>query len=86
MKWTDTSKKHMYQNGWPKERPHWSKKTPVKEPPKQLQTYNVPTFDVENTNTQISEEIYNSLTSHGLFPEQQKGWCKGSTGELLYTD
>ena len=37
---------------------------------------------------QIREEIYDSLTSHGLFPEEQKGCCKGSrgTGELLCTD
>ena len=37
---------------------------------------------------QISEEIYYSLTSRGLFPEEQKGCCKGSRGtaELLYID
>ena len=37
---------------------------------------------------QIREEIYNSLTSHGLFPEVQKGCRKGSRGtaELLYID
>ena len=34
------------------------------------------------------EEIYYSLTSHGLFPEEQKGCRKGSKGtiELLYID
>ena len=26
---------------------------------------------------QIREEIYDSLTSHGLFPEDQRGCCKG---------
>ena len=38
--------------------------------------------------TQIKEEIYYSLTSRGLFPEEQKGSHKGSrsTAELLYTD
>ena len=37
---------------------------------------------------QIREEIYSSLTSRGLFPEEQKGCCKVSrgTGELLYID
>ena len=37
---------------------------------------------------QIREEIYDSLMSRGLFPEEQKGCRKGSrrTGELLYID
>ena len=37
---------------------------------------------------QIREEIYYSLTSRGLFPEEQKGCHKGSKGtaELLYRD
>ena len=37
---------------------------------------------------QIKEEIYHLLTSCGLFPEEQKGCCKGSrgTGDLLYID
>ena len=37
---------------------------------------------------QIREEIYYSLTSCGLFPDEQKWYCKGSRGtaELLYTD
>ena len=37
---------------------------------------------------QIREEIYYSLTSRGLFPDEQKGCCKGSKGtvELLYID
>ena len=36
----------------------------------------------------IREEIYDSLTIRGLFPEKQKGYCKGyrGTGELLYID
>ena len=35
---------------------------------------------------QIREEIYYSLKSCGLFPEEQKGCCKGTRGtaELLY--
>ena len=37
---------------------------------------------------QIREKIYYSLTSHGLFPDEQKGCRKGSRGtaELLYID
>ena len=37
---------------------------------------------------QITEEIYYSLTSRGLFHDEQKGCCKGSrsTTELLYID
>ena len=37
---------------------------------------------------QIREEIYYSLTSRGLFPNEQKGCRKGSRGtaELLYID
>ena len=37
---------------------------------------------------QIREEIYYSLTSHGLFPDEQKECRKGSRGtaELLYID
>ena len=37
---------------------------------------------------QVREEIYFSLTSRRLFPEEQKGCCKESSGteELLYMD
>ena len=37
---------------------------------------------------QIREKIYYSLTSRGLFPDEQKGCRKGSRGsaELLYRD
>ena len=37
---------------------------------------------------QIREEIHYSLTSCGLFPDEQKGYCKESRGtvELLYID
>ena len=37
---------------------------------------------------QIKEETYYSLTSRALFPDEQKGCCKGSRGtaELLYID
>ena len=37
---------------------------------------------------QVREEIYYSVTSRGLFPEEQKGCCKRSRGtaELLYID
>ena len=37
---------------------------------------------------QIKEEIYYSVTSRGLYPDEQKGYCKGTrdTAELLYID
>ena len=37
---------------------------------------------------QIREEIYDSLTSRGLFPDEQKGCCEESRGtaEFLYID
>ena len=37
---------------------------------------------------QMRKEIYYSLTSRGLFPDEQKGCCRGSRGaaELLYID
>ena len=37
---------------------------------------------------QIREDKYFSLISRGLFPDEQKGCCKGSRGtaELLYID
>ena len=56
--------------------------------PKQLLTHNLPTDDVEMLTAQIREEIYNSLTSHRLFPVEQKVCHKGSRGtaELLYVD
>ena len=55
---------------------------------KQLQTHNLPTDDVEILTAQIREEIYYSLTSRGLFPDEQKGCCKGTRGtaELLYVN
>ena len=55
-------------------------KDPSKGHPKQLQTHNLPTDDVENINY--------SLTSRGLFPDEQKSCCKGTRGtaELLYID
>ena len=44
------------------------------------------TYDVENTNGEIREDIYDFLTSCGLFFEEQKGCCKWTraTGQLLY--
>ena len=56
--------------------------------PKQLQTITCRPMMWKILTAQIREEIYYSLTSHGLFPEEQKGCCKGSRGtaELLYID
>ena len=54
----------------------------------QLQNNNLPTNDVENINSINKGKIYYSLTSHRVFPDEQKGWHKGSRGtaELLYID
>ena len=43
---------------------------------------------MENITSTNKEEIYYSLTSRRLFPDEQKGCCKGSRGtaELLYID
>ena len=56
--------------------------------PKQLQTHNYLPMMWKILTAQIRKEIYYSLTSCGLFPEEQKGCCKGSRGtsELLYID
>ena len=56
--------------------------------PKQLLTHNLPPNDVENTNSTNKGKIYYSLTSRGLFPDEQKGCRKGSRGiaELLFID
>ena len=50
---------------------------------KQLQTHNLPTDDVENINSTNKGKI-----CRGLFPDEQKGCCKGTRGtaELLYID
>ena len=50
---------------------------------KQQQTLNVPTYGKILT-AQIKGEFYYSLTSRGLFPEEQTG--SRGTGELLYND
>ena len=49
LKWTDAYKEHTYPNGWPKERPHWSRGTLSREPPKQLGTHNMPTDQMEKS-------------------------------------
>ena len=58
------------------------KRPPERNSPKQLQTNNVPTYNVENTNGTNKGNIYFSLTSRGLFTEEQKG----TTGGLRYID
>ena len=59
-----------------------------RNPSKQLLTHNLPTMMWKILTEQIREEIYYSLTSRGLFPEEQRGCCKGSRGtpEVLYID
>ena len=55
---------------------------------KQLQAHNLPTEMWKKLTAQIREEIYYSLTSRGLFPNEQKRCCKGTRGtaELLHID
>ena len=55
---------------------------------KQLQTHNLPTNDVQNTDSTNKGKYFYSLKSRGLFPDEQKVCCKGSRGtaELLYID
>ena len=55
---------------------------------KQLQTDNLPTNDVVNTNSKNKRKDQRSLTNLGLLPDEQKRCCKGSRGtvELLYID
>ena len=59
-----------------------------RNPTKQVQTWTCIPMMWKILTEQIREEIHNSLTSHGLFPEEQKGCRKGSRGtaELLYID
>ena len=56
--------------------------------PKQLQTHNLPTNDVENINSTNKGRDLLFTYSRRLFPEEQKGCRKGSrvTGELLYME
>ena len=69
----------MYPNGWLKERPPWTDTNNYKPITCLPMMWKIST-------AQIREEIYNSVRSHGLFPEEQKGWCKGSRGtaKLLF--
>ena len=62
------------------------RKIPLKRPPKKLQTRNIPTKMWKILTSQIRKEIYDSLKSRGLFPEEQKVNRKGlrGTGKLLY--
>ena len=55
-----------------KERTPRSKKTTNLNGPQQLHTHNVPVNDVENTNSTGGREVYYSLISSGVFPEEKK--------------
>ena len=54
-----------------------------KNHPKQLQNHNMPTYDVENTNG-TNKGRYFSLTSRGLFPEEQKVCYKSPEEQEKY--
>ena len=48
--------------------------------PRQLSTNEVKNFDRAD-----KKEIYYLLISHGIFPEEQKGYCRtGRTNDQLY--
>ena len=82
-------KQQTYPNGWPKDRPHWYKRTQRKEPPpNNYRPISCLPMMWKILTAQIREEIYYSQTSCSLFPDEQKGWWKGSrsTAELLYID
>ena len=60
------------------------KRPPQRNCPKQLQTHNVPNYDVDNSNSIVKrEEIYDSLTSCGLFSKEQKGCCNTSSTKAV---
>ena len=63
-------------------------RTSQRNRPKQLQTHNVPTKDMEILTAQIREEIYYLSIRCRLFYEEEKGSHKRirGTGEQLYTD
>ena len=64
------------------------KDPPKRNRPKQLQTYDPPTYHVENINgTNKGRDLF-LANKQVLFPEEQKGCCKGSRGirELFYID
>ena len=50
LKLIDACKKQIYPNGWPKETLIFHRKIPRKNCPKQLYTYAVSIYDVENIN------------------------------------
>ena len=51
LKWIDAYKKHIYQNRKQKERQTWSKKTPKRNLIHKLLTHNMPTDDIDDTNS-----------------------------------
>ena len=75
--WRIKEKSTMMQKNFPKEIAR-SKYRPLMRPPMMWKI----------STAQIMEGIYSSLSSRGLFPEEQKGYCKGyrGTGELLNID
>ena len=71
---------HKCLTGWPKERPHWSKRTEVKDGSNNYRPITCLLMMWKLFTAQIREEICHLLTSRGLFPGEQKGCCKGSRG------
>ena len=53
---------------------------------KQQKTHNLSTDDVENSNSTSKERDSLLANKPRLFPEEQKGCCKGCIAALLYID
>ena len=86
-KWTNINNKHTHHNWWLKEGQHWPKKILEKEPAKKTRLIRGLPMMWKMQTAQIREEIYFSLTSCGLFPEEIEGCYKGSRGSgELYID
>ena len=79
-----------YSNRWQKERLPWYKKSPKwnRLPPNDYRPITCLPMMRQIRTAQISVEIYDSLLSCRLFPDDQNGCRKWTrvTGELLYTD
>ena len=87
-KWINAYRKLIYSNGWIKGRPLWSKRPHIGTAPNNYWAITCLPMMWKILTAQIKEEIYNSLISRGIFPDEQKGCRKRTkgTGELLCID
>ena len=88
-KWINTHRKLRYLNVWPKRKTTLIQKDPLKwTASNNYRPITCLPMMGKILTTQIREQIYYSLISRGIFPDEQKGCRKGITGsyELLYID